>query len=532
MSSPQRVCSLTAVQKQAIVDERLRRITRKETSDQEALAQWAYKTFRLLRKPHQSTISRLLRSVNRPSLFTSPIHIRNRHGVCKELEVALLSWVNAQFSARRCINGGLIVTKAKRLQASMNELLPPEKHTHLVFSSGWLQNFQKRCNLQSLKSHGESGDADNSAFDKALPFLTRTIKGFDSNDVFNADEFGHYYAMAPDRTISSERLPGRKKAKVRLSYLACCNASGTERLPLMCIGSAMKPRCFNKKSGGELGFDYHANRKAWMTTALFFDWIMRFSSYITRSDPSRRVLLLLDNCSAHGTAESLPAVNNVEIMFLPPNTTSKLQPLDAGIIAATKTRYRKWQYERALDCIDAAVNNIYKVDQLTAMKALRRIWKNIPQSILHNCWKHTGLLGGEEGVNEGEEDIEGEVLGAIRELVPFRAQMAIAFVLNPDGEDDVIEETDESTLAAEAVASVLQDDNTEDGEEQEEASYLDSLSFRDRLHSVVVVRHMLESADVVDPLILNSLRSVQRDLKLTRAKSAKQTRMPEFFSKV
>lgn len=134
----------------------------------------------------------------------------------------------------------------------MNELLPPEKQTNLVFSHGWLYKFQRRCNLQSVKSHGESGDANDAAIEKALPFLKRTIKCFDPSDVFNADEFGHFYFMAPDHTIASERLPGRKKAKVRLSFLTCCKASGTERLPLMVIGKAMKPRCFKKKSGQDL----------------------------------------------------------------------------------------------------------------------------------------------------------------------------------------------------------------------------------------------------------------------------------------
>lgn len=36
-----------------------------------------------------------------------------------------------------------------------------------------------------------------------------------------------------------------------------------------------------------------------------------------------------------------PGLMNTEICFLPPNTIAKLQPLDQGIIAAFKVRYRK-----------------------------------------------------------------------------------------------------------------------------------------------------------------------------------------------
>lgn len=138
-------------------------------------------------------------------------------------------------------------------------------------------------------------------------------------------------------------MAGRKKDKTRLTYLACANADGSEKIPLLCIDRAHKPRPFKKKTGQELGFDYHNNQKAWMTSVLFFDWLRRLSGYVTSSDITRKVLLLLDNCSAHGSAQSLPFLDNVEVLFLPPNTTSRLQPLYAGIIAAIKARYRKSQ---------------------------------------------------------------------------------------------------------------------------------------------------------------------------------------------
>ena len=116
-----------------------------------------------------------------------------------------------------------------------------------------------------------------------------------------------------------------------------------------------------QKNRSTAGFDYHANRKSWMTTELFVSWLYRFSSFISRSNPQRRVILLLDNCSAHGSAESLPNLSNVDYQFLRPNTTSKLQPLDAGIIAALKTRYREKQYDHALDCIDAGAAEYTKL---------------------------------------------------------------------------------------------------------------------------------------------------------------------------
>lgn len=43
---------------------------------------------------------------------------------------------------------------------------------------------------------------------------------------------------------------------------------------------------------------------------------------------NRKLVLLLDNCSSHNVNE----VSNVRNVKFPPNMTSHVQPLDAGII--------------------------------------------------------------------------------------------------------------------------------------------------------------------------------------------------------
>ena len=54
----------------------------------------------------------------------------------------------------------------------------------------------------------------------------------------------------------------------------------------------------------------------------------------------RNILLLLDNVSSH-TPDLKEKFSNIKVVFLPVNTTSKLQPLDAGIIKNFKVHYRK-----------------------------------------------------------------------------------------------------------------------------------------------------------------------------------------------
>ena len=54
-----------------------------------------------------------------------------------------------------------------------------------------------------------------------------------------------------------------------------------------------------------------------------------------------KALLLLDNCRAHSPANTLRSDDGKFcVMFMPPNTTSIIQPLDQGIISSFKRHYR------------------------------------------------------------------------------------------------------------------------------------------------------------------------------------------------
>src|SRR5208282_2197717 len=106
-----------------------------------------------------------------------------------------------------------------------------------------------------------------------------------------------------------------------------CNAMGTDRFESLILRHAQKPRCFNWKLGAELGFFYLNNTKAWMTDDFFRQYLQHLNFHV-----KRRVLLIIDNAPSH--IWKTEEFSNLDIITLPPNTTSKLQPLDAGIIAA------------------------------------------------------------------------------------------------------------------------------------------------------------------------------------------------------
>jgi hypothetical protein len=239
---------------------------------QSNLAIWAQKEFNLLKLPGQSTISDILKRKNQfTDMSQGELQLKRRRTVQHpQLDEALANWVlQCEHNGVR-LTGHLICIKAKKFATDLeiSEDLPN-------FSQVWLEKFQQRHGFRSIQAHGESGSADNAAIELALPQILKTTDKYALRDIFNMDETGLFYCMSPDRTIASQQIEGAKKDKIRLTVALTCNADGSEKPMLFFLGHANKPRCFQKKSGEDLGFFYRSNKKAWMTGLLFqvrFSW--------------------------------------------------------------------------------------------------------------------------------------------------------------------------------------------------------------------------------------------------------------------
>ncbi|GBM94700.1 hypothetical protein AVEN_274919-1 [Araneus ventricosus] len=88
-----------------------------------------------------------------------------------------------------------------------------------------------------------------------------------------------------------------------------------------------------------------------------------------------KVLLVLDNatCHAHGAQ-----VTNVKLLFLPPNTTSKLQPLDHGVIKCFKMEYRQYALRHVIarmDGFESASELSKKISIGDALDWINTYWK-------------------------------------------------------------------------------------------------------------------------------------------------------------
>ena len=134
-----------------------------------------------------------------------------------------------------------------------------------------------------------------------------------------------------------------------------------------------------------------------MTSPLFIKWVSNLDRRFQRED--RKVCLLVDNCTVHPVVAGLKAV---KLVFLPPNTTAKLQPCDQGIIQNLKKFYRSRMLERLLFVVNTQMNpeeggpiDIKKhISLLDAVRMLRSAWMDVKPETVAKCFAKAGFVVG------------------------------------------------------------------------------------------------------------------------------------------
>ena len=148
-------------------------------------------------------------------------------------------------------------------------------------------------------------------------------------------------------------------------------------------GKAEKLRCF--KGVTILPCQYKPQRKSWMDSEIFSDYVRKLD---TRFDAGgRKIVLIIDNCPAHPNVDNLKAI---QLLFLPPNTASKTQLMDQGVIRALKAFYRTNVVRRQIRYVHEG-KTTPKINILQAMRILVTSWHAISINTVKNCFRKAGI---------------------------------------------------------------------------------------------------------------------------------------------
>ncbi|XP_037564867.1 tigger transposable element-derived protein 6-like [Dermacentor silvarum] len=122
-----------------------------------------------------------------------------------------------------------------------------------------------------------------------------------------------------------------------------------------------------------------------MTAEIFKAWLRQLDRRFATK--ARKVLFVLDSCSAH---TKVSVLENIELLFLPPNTTASLQPMEQGIIQFLKSRYRRQVLERMLLCMESGKK--CEVSLRSAIQMFMYVWNNTLPEVVANCFRHCGFV--------------------------------------------------------------------------------------------------------------------------------------------
>lgn len=148
----------------------------------------------------------------------------------------------------------------------------------------------------------------------------------------------------PENTQASKYenpTPGREVSKDRILALLCASADGSYKLTPVIVGKTHKPRVL-KNIMTHLPVLYDNSKKAWLNV----DWFLKGFVPEVRKFQGEELgipaedancLLHSDNALAHPSKHMLCSEDGkFRCTFLPKNIAHCIQPMDLGIILATK----------------------------------------------------------------------------------------------------------------------------------------------------------------------------------------------------
>ena len=348
---------------------------------------------------------------------------RAKMGLYPDIEERLVAYI--QLRAEKYTHDGLplspaiLRTRAKQIANALAKEHPSKKEHYSSFqaSNGWFEKMQRRQDVHVRTLHGEGSEM---SIEEAAPLMRKFREEvlaagvYDPRFIFNADETGLFYQCLPNRTYTvgkDHKARGVKSmaAKPRITLITTSSAAG-EKMPLLAVGKSAYPACFADGQDGKPPVEYTSQSRAWCDRDVACLFLRKFIKWKRARHGRQKVVLIWDNAPGH-TAATHPFEDELVVLALPPNVTALHQPMDQGVIAALKRRYKARVLENLIAVYDNATSlreaqaKLKKAKRgrvglrhgrapnvLDALCIIKEEWDQLSEEGIRNCWRRADCL--------------------------------------------------------------------------------------------------------------------------------------------
>ena len=336
---------------------------------------------------------------------------RSHPGKYKVINDIFYEWYQKCCTSNFYPNGPLMKEEAMEIK---NQLQNSDLDG-FVASDGWLEKWKATYAIKEKRIVGAGGDVPEETVSSWIERLQELREGYSLENIWNTNESGCFFKALPDAGLVQKRkqAKGGKKSKQRFPIAFFISGAGQKIDEPIFIWKSKFPRCFNglRDPSRPGNVHYFSNSKSWMTSEIFETVLSKLNRKLVFEN--RKVILFLDNATCR--RESMDdKFSNIKIVFLPKNTTSRLQPLDAGIIRNFKVKYRKSLVKYVLSRINdnaSAVEVVQDGNILMAIRWVQRAWKDVTSSTVKRCFEKCGFREGDDKLME-DVDFDAELATA------------------------------------------------------------------------------------------------------------------------
>jgi hypothetical protein len=369
-------------------------------------------------------------------------------------------------------------------------------------SQGWLESWKKRNNVSFMKMQGEKGSADFAGAEQwiktVLPQLTVE---FADVDTYNADETALFFKALPTGTFATKGSQpcSDKISKERITVLFLCNKSGSDKQAIV-VGKFKSPRCF--KSTKQLPLPYYSNSKAWMTSTIWTTILKEFDKKLQKE--KRKIILFCDNAACHKVPNDVK-FQNITVTFMPPNTTSIIQPLDQGIIRCFKVYYRHAISRCQISFLERGESKdafVKHVDILRAMRMLKHAWWLVTPETIHNCFRKAGFVCQDAPAAALDETLvqvdaaAAEINAILAEFSTVNDRQHILSLIEEEEKEGCYGEMTDAELIAEAVGQCATDEAEPSELVDVQSIPVPLITVQEVMTSLSIVRTFLEENNI------------------------------------